>query len=313
MGKNRSYIYDHAEVNAAFYSDQTNPQAPNAAIWVHSPDHEIVFVFELQDGWVREEMSLFLNTVRMSLNYRLFSDIMGGRLEQAVQIQKSLLPQKAPEIPGYQIIGCSRPAEIVGGDFYDYFELDEGLFGVSLGDASGHGIPAALLVRDVVTGLRMGLAKEMRMVHTIKKLNHVIQRSTYSTSFVSVFVGEIEWDGHLFYCNAGHPGPFLVHKNRAQNLSATGITLGFMPEIELHRAYAKMERNSVLVIYSDGIFERRNEEGEQFGLERLQELVMNNQNKRAEGILEIVFNTVYDFGNRTNWEDDATVVVIKRL
>ncbi len=310
--KNRSYIYHQPEYRASFLTDRTGAVPFFAAIWVHSPERQWLIVFQLNPGWEREEISLFLNTVRTALNYRLFSDVMGGRLEQAAQIQKSLLPRKAPKIKGYDIYGFSQAAEFVGGDFYEYFELEEGSVIVSLGDASGHGFPAALLVRDVVIGLRMGLAREFRLVHTIKKLNKVIQQSTYSTNYVSLFIAELEQNGHLFYVNAGHPAPLLICGRKTEHLEATGITLGFLSEIEMRRSYVRMSHDAVLVLFSDGIIERTNAKGEHFGTHRLADLVRKNQKKSAQDILQLVYTKVYDFGGRTNWEDDATMVVIKR-
>ncbi len=313
VASSRSYIYDDARFYSFFLAIGSTEKEIPAAVWVHSPEHHWIIVFKLCENWMREEVSLFLNAVRMACNYRLFSDSMSNTIEQAVKIQKSLLPKKPPEYKGYDIAGRSNPAEYVGGDFYDYFDLDEGIFGVSFGDASGHGLPAALLVRDVVIGLRMGLAKELRLVHTIRKLNEVIQRSTYSTNFVSLFVGEIEPDGHLFYANAGHPAPFIVKDKKIKELPATGITLGFMKDIELHRSYAQLPEDSVLVIFSDGIVERENDKHEQFELGRLKKLVQKNKNLSARELVDLVFDTVYEFGNRVAWDDDATLVIIKRL
>ena len=306
-------VYDKPELFQDFDFKLDRENFTPAGILVHNPVRKWLLVFELKKGWMVEEITLFLNAVRTALNYRLFSEMLKNDLERAARIQKSLLPGVPPKVKGYQIHGHSEPAEIVGGDFFDYFQFDEEDFGGCLGDASGHGLPAALLVRDVVIGLRMGLAKEMRLVHTLKKLNQVIQRSTYSTSFVSLFVGEIESDGHLFYVNAGHPPPLLIFGDQVHHLEATGITLGFMPDIDLRRSYVRLEPNSVLVIYSDGIVERQKSEEEQFGMSRLKELVMANQEKSAEEIVKLVFKTVYNFGNRTSWEDDATLVVVKRV
>ncbi len=312
LSQNRSYIYDGIKFNKTFLNPDGDKTETPAALWVHSPDQQWLVVFELGQNWEREEISLFLNSVRIALNYRIFSDVLSDRMEQATQIQRSLLPKKAPKIKGYDIYGQSISAEFVGGDFYDYFSFEDGGFGVSLGDASGHGLPAALLVRDVVIGLRMGMAKELRLVHTIKKLNQVIQQSTYSTNFVSLFIGEIEPDGHLFYANAGHPAPLLVTRKNVLTLEATGITLGFLPEIDLHRGYARLFKNSVLILYSDGIIERESEKMELFGDERLKKLVIKNQHLNAKELVELIFSTVYDFGNRTVWKDDASIVVIKR-
>ncbi len=313
IARNRSYIFDNASFNKAFLNPELAETEVAAALWVHSPDQQWLLVFKLLNAWEREEVSLFLNSVRIALNYRIFSDKLRDSMEQAAQIQRSLLPEKPPVFAGYDIFSRSKSAEFVGGDFYDYFQLEDGTLGISMGDASGHGLPAALLVRDVVIGLRMGLTKELRVAHTLQKLNQVIQRSTYSTNYVSLFVGEIEKDGHLFYMNAGHPPPFLVCGENIYDLDATGITLGFLPVIDIHRSYIHLERDSVLVLYSDGIIERESEENEQFGINRLKQLVQENSHLSAKDLTDLIFQTVFDFGYRINWEDDATIVVVKRL
>ncbi|MEJ2052581.1 MAG: PP2C family protein-serine/threonine phosphatase [Calditrichaceae bacterium] len=308
-----SFIFDHsnAENIHELFGNGTNTIP--AAISVNSPERQWLIVFGLRDGWMRDEITLFLNAVRTALNYRLFSDIIKSELQQTAQIQKSLLPRKSPKFPGYEIYGRSIPAELVGGDFYEYFNFEEGTLGVSVGDASGHGLPAALLVRDVVIGLRMGLAGEYKIVHTMKKLNKVIQQSTYSSNFVSVFIAEIEKSGHLFYVNAGHPSPFLVSGKKVEELGPTGIVLGFLKDIDLHRGHIYMKHSSVLVMYSDGLFERQDGDENQFGEENLKQLVIKNQHLSPKEITEIILRTAFEYGNSQNWDDDVTLVIVKRL
>jgi phosphoserine phosphatase RsbU/P len=310
--KNFSYIYDRPETKSAFFKPGLSHHDSQAAFWIHSPASQWIFVFSMIDDWNREEIILFLNSVRTALNYRLFSDAIGDRFGQAVQIQKSLLPADAPSIPGYEIAGRSQPAEMVGGDFFDYYDLEDTTFGVAVGDASGHGLPAALLIRDVVIGLRMGFSMEFRTAHVLRRLNSVIQRSAYASNYVSLFVGELEPDGHLFYVNAGHPGPLLVHGQEVKELAATGITLGFLQDIQLGRNYVHLPAGSVLVMYSDGIVERVNGKGEMFGSERLRDFVIAHQHMDSRAILELLYETVIEFGEGAIWEDDATLVVIKR-
>ena len=308
-----SYIYDDPALSIdSSISRQKEYAIPAAFTVVRGPEERWIVVFELKSGWVREEIEFCLNAVRVALNYRLFSDAVKSDLQQAAQIQRSLLPASMPQMCGYQIAARSQPADLVGGDFFDYFHYSEDMFGVSIGDASGHGLPAALLVRDVVTGLRMGLEEEMKMVQTLKRLNRVIQRSTYSTHFVSLFYGEIECNGNLIYVNAGHPSPFLIHGEQARELKSSGMILGALPEIALNRAYAHFESGAVLVLYSDGIFERKNPDKEEFGLDRLKALVAQHQEKSAQEILEAIFNAVFAFGDNAKWGDDATAIVIKR-
>ncbi len=310
---NGSFIFDDPALARHFEVAPSGHYAAPAGIYVHGSERQWLFIFELKSGWVREEVLLFLNAVRMALNYRLFAETLNTELQQAARIQQSLLPKGTPKVKGYEIAGCSRPAELVGGDFYDYFQFDEDSFGVAVGDASGHGLVAALLTRDVVVGLRMGLAKEMRIPHTLEKLNQVMQAAAYPTTFVSLFIGEVEWDGHFFYVNAGHPAPFIVLDGDYKDLPATGIPLGFLPQLQVNRAYACLEHGSVLVVYSDGIIERVNSEGEQFGTTRLKELVSEHRSATAEEIVRVVFERVFEFGNRRPWEDDATLVVVKRV
>lgn len=311
--RHKTFIYNDPALLEDFELLDPKEKTVLAAISVYSPEKNWLLVFELDEGWVREEISLFMNAVRTALNYRLFSQTIWTELERSVQIQKSLLPKESPKIEEFDIYGYSQPAEMVGGDFYEYFEFhDDAIFGTAIGDASGHGLPAALLVRDVVIGLRMGLEEQMRTIHMLKKLNHVIQKSTYSTNFVSLFIGEIEKSGHMFYINAGHPPPFLIEGDKIHDLEATGITLGFLPEIQLTRSYCHIDYGNVLVLYTDGIIERQNKKEEQFGIARLKKLVLANQEKPAKEIVELIVENVFDFGSKISWEDDATIVVIKR-
>ncbi|NWF89155.1 MAG: PP2C family protein-serine/threonine phosphatase [Ignavibacteriaceae bacterium] len=308
----QTYIFDNPSFSIGELQTKSEYAIP-VAITVNNPDNRWIFVFELKSGWIREEIEFCLNAVRSSLNYRLFSESVKSELEQAVQIQKSLLPTKPPKLSGYDIAGHSQPAELVGGDLYDYFESGGQEFGFCIGDASGHGIPAALMARDVITGLRMGIEKHMKMIHTLKKLNSVIYRGSYSTRFVSLFCAEMEEKGNLFYVNAGHPAPLLFSNNKVTELETSGTVFGALPEIELSRSFINLPINSILVLFSDGICERRNNKGAEFGLDNLKSVVQQNQKLSAEEILKSIFSAADEFGGRKKWKDDATAMVIKRF
>lgn len=307
-----NYIYDRPGFNGDSEFKNRKKACVPAAFTVEGAEGEWIFVFDLKNGWSKEEVTFCLNAVRAAINHRLFSEAIKSELEQAAQIQQSLLPIKAPPQRLYDIAARSQPAKIVGGDFYDFFQFEPDVFGIITGDASGHGLPAALLVRDVITGLRMVLTRDIKMVKVLKTLNQVIQKNTISTRFVSLFYGEVEIDGNFTYVNAGHPPPVLVRGREISELKPTGTILGALPDISLYRAYAQLDPKSVLVFYSDGIIERKNEGGELFGVERLKKLISKNQSKSARKIMDEIFATAYKFGNEENWVDDATVVVIKR-
>jgi len=138
-------------------------------------------------------------------------------------------------------------------------------------------------------------------------------RSTFSTRFVSLFYGEIETNGNFIYVNAGHPPPFLVNGKKVRKLEATGTVLGPLPDLTLQRTYAHISPGGVLVLYSDGIFDRWNRQNEQFGFEHFEQLVMEHRTKPPRQMIDAIFKEVDSFGEEKKWEDDATMVVIKRL
>ena len=309
----KMYIFDnHVDGIESLRVNKKGYSVP-VAFTIHNQDYRWIFVFDLIDGWIREEVDLCLNAVRTALNYRLFSESVKGELEQAAQIQKSLLPIRPPSIPGYQIAGRSQPAELVGGDLFDYFKFDSEQYGFCIGDASGHGIPAALMVRDVVIGLRVGLEKNMQTVYTIKKLNSVLYQNNYSARFISLFYSEMERNGNLFYINAGHPSPLLLKGSEIVELDSTGLLLGALPEIGLRRSYISIPPKGVLVLYTDGILERENKKGEEFGPVRLKKVIQHFKDKNADEIMNAIFHEADEFGKSKKWKDDATVLVVKRL
>ncbi len=310
--KSKTYIFDNPELTIDKTVGQNGEYRIPAAITVRSKDQRWIFIFDLMSGWIREEIELCLNAVRTVLSYRLTSEAVKSEMEQAAQIQQSLLPLTAPEFEGLKVAGRSIPAEIVGGDLYDYFNFDNEVFGVCIGDASGHGLPAALLARDVVTGLRMGLEKHLKMVYTFKKLNNVIYRSVYSTSFVSLFYAEIEKNGNILYVNAGHPAPLLYDGNEFKELDSTGLIFGALPEINIQRGHAFIKPGNLLVLYSDGIIERKNGNRNDFDVTGLKKIIQQHYDKTPEQIIDIIFDTLYVYGGGKNWDDDATVVIIKR-
>jgi sigma-B regulation protein RsbU (phosphoserine phosphatase) len=311
--KNGCYIYNDAALPINKEAARQQEYKIPAAFTVRNASQRWIFVFDLRSGWVREEVEFCLNAVRALLNFRLASNAMTNDMNRAAMIQQSLLPSDPPFIAGYETAGRSQPAEVVGGDFFDFSIFDEDVFSVAVGDASGHGLPAALLVRDVVTGLRMGVEKEMKMAEAMQKLNRVIHRSTLSTQFVSLFYGEIESNGNIFYVNAGHPPPLLVQDTQVKKLSATGTILGALPEISLRRASTSFEPGAVLLIYSDGLLERRNQDEEELGAARLEQMLIVHRHLSARKILDAIYQDVFAFGNQTNWQDDVTLVVVKKM
>lgn len=268
------------------------------------------------DGKIRElELLYSLNAVKHSINLRLRQNRLRLTMQEARYIQEGLLPEGPPEFEGYEIDGLSRPTEFVGGDLFDYLPLAPTLLGVAVADASGHGLPAALLARDVITGLRIGMAADFKIAYTIAKLNSVIHRSALSSKFASLFYGELEPNGNFIYTNAGQTPPLLYHREKDQflELRQGGLVLGPSPDAQYERGYVRLYSGDRVILYTDGITEYENPDGEQFGEERLREAIRSRADATASEMVHSIFDAVSRFAARAPQRDDMTVVAIRKL
>ena len=304
--RHRVYIYGDPDASLV-------PGAASAAVVVGRRPKRHLLVYQLGPGWVHEELDFALNTIRAALGARLMEERLRGSFKQAAEIQQSLLVEEPPVFAGYEIACRSIAADEVGGDFFDFIGLGDDLLGLAVGDASGHGLPAALLVRDVVTGLRMGLERSLKVAHVFEKLNRVIHRSNLSIRFVSVFYAELDPGGTLSYVNAGHAPPLIYSDRGVEALSVGGTVVGPLPEARYRLGIARIDPGALLVLCSDGVLERRNPAGEFFGGDALRRVVEQSRQLPADLILERALAAVVAFGDGRPWEDDATLVVVRRL
>jgi serine phosphatase RsbU (regulator of sigma subunit) len=302
------------EHKAYIYSDSvTPPWGNNSVAVVIGEENQFLMAFRLAPGWERELLELSLNAVRNTLNYIRSTRRFGVVFQEAYEIQKSLLPKHDPVFEGYDISGRSIAAEVVGGDLYDYHHFDSRMIGLAIGDASGHGLPAALLARDVITGLRMGVERELKISSLLEKLNRVINGSFLSSRFISLVYGELEQNGTFVYVNAGHNPPLLIKASTVESLTVGGTILGPVPDSIFSRGFGFMDVGDVLVLFTDGLVERENAKGEPFGNDRLIEFIRKERGEPAFPIIEKLFIHVYKYGASEKWRDDATVIIVKRL
>ena len=197
---------------------------------------------------------------------------------------------------------------------YDYIELSDRVFGFVVADASGHGLPAALQARDAIIGIRMGMEETLRITFAIEKLNRVISRSALASRFISLFYAELDLDGLMVYCNAGHPPPLLLNNDEFTELTRGGLILGPKPDAHYARGYVVMNPGSILVAYTDGISEAENAQGEAFGVERIRSLVRSRARSwiSSRDLVESVLEEVRRFSGTDTLTDDQTIVVIAR-
>lgn len=294
-------------------ADGEEAAQPLAFFEIATGERPFVFLFRFERDWQRAAAELVLNTTCSILSVKLAEERLGNALREAAEIQGSLLPAVAPEFPGFEIAARSQPAEQVGGDWFDYLRLGEGALGLSIGDASGHGLPAALMARDVVIGLRMGIEKELKAGHALEKLNRVLHASTLSSCFASLLYGELEENGSFFYYNAGHDAPLLVTEAGCTLLRTGGTVLGPLPEARFRRHFAHLDHGALLALYTDGMIERRSRAGELFGLERLQKVLHAGRKLSAAALVQRCFAELERFGGGGPAPDDQTLLVVKRL
>ena len=275
-------------------------------------DDQYILSFSVDPGAPDEDLMASLGILRHAVDQKLRQARFVSELNEARQIQMSILPRRAPRPGEFDVAGYSTPAEIVGGDFFDFIPVSDRILGVAIADASGHGLPAALQVRDVYTGLRMGVARDFKIVRTVERLNRIIHQSRMTTKFVSLFYGELEEEGNLIYVNAGHPPPIHFSAKGAVTLKQTGMVLGPSGSATYSRGFLTLEAGDALLMYTDGMFEATDATGQEFGIERLKSAFLELQDRPSQEIARTLIDRIGEFTSGRAAEDDRTVVVVKR-
>jgi sigma-B regulation protein RsbU (phosphoserine phosphatase) len=260
----------------------------------------------------RPELLSALNSLVYAIRQRLERGRLEDIFEQARAIQLSLLPPGRHEFAGFDVFAASTPAQSVGGDLYDFFPIDGETLGFAVADASGHGLPAALQARDVATGLRMGVERDLKITRMAERLNRVIHRSGLTSRFISLFFGELERNGNLTYVNAGHPPPLLCDANGVRPLTVGGMLLGPDPGAAYKLGFVHVDRGAALLAYSDGALEREDPAGRIYGLDRLGEWLRSAMQTPAEDAVADLMARLSAHGGGAPFEDDVTILMVRR-
>jgi sigma-B regulation protein RsbU (phosphoserine phosphatase) len=276
-------------------------------------EHDEWFIsFSLMDPIDEQNVHYMLTSIYFVANLKIRTKRLETYIAEARKIQLSLLPTEFPQFYDYDIYGRSVPAAIVGGDVFDVIPISETILGLAVADASGHGLPAALQVRDVIIGLRMGLEKDLKIVRTVQKLNSVLASAGKSHEFVTLFYSELEDNGNFFYVNAGHPPPIFFGHTSVHELTRGGLILGPYPSAKYERGFVFFEKGNALVMYSDGVTEATNTVGEEFGTERLIDLIQKNREATSKELVDIIFKEINEFTNSYTPADDRTIFVVRK-
>ncbi len=238
-------------------------------------------------------------------------------LDIAREIQQGVLPEHPPEAPGFEIAGWNKPADETGGDCYDFFALAGGTVAVTIADATGHGIGPALVIAECRALFRATAPLSHDLATAVSRVNDVLNNDLPADRFVTAFFGLLSpADNTLRYISAGH-GPLLRYvraDDAITELKADSFPLGIMPDVAYDKpAEFPMQPGDMMVLVTDGFFEWADAKGEQFGIERMNDVIRKYRDHPGADIIRALHEAVLTFADGTPQDDDLTAVIIKKL
>ena len=242
-----------------------------------------------------------------------------AELEMSQVVQRALLPQEMPDIPGAELAAFSRPAQILGGDYFDFLRFRDGAYALAIADVAGHGISASLLMASLQTALRTLAPTSDSPVEVLGHLNRIFVHNIHFNTFVTLFLAHFDpATRRLTYCNAGHNPPLVFCPNPNGRdaftwLKPTGAAVGLVEEPQFRAQTLTLARGDVLLLYTDGVTEARNPGQEQFGERRLAELVQQGAGLPAQELVRELRQALLAFGAGQPLDDDTTVVACKAV
>jgi serine phosphatase RsbU (regulator of sigma subunit)/pSer/pThr/pTyr-binding forkhead associated (FHA) protein len=250
-------------------------------------------------------------------NVRLLEESLEKRrmeedMRMAAEIQTGLLPSSAPRIPGWDLAGSNQPCRTVGGDYYD-FAVERGRLLLALGDVSGKGTGAALLMTVLRAAVRAHWM-EPSLADAVSRINRTVCQNVPSSKYVTFFLASLDpASGHLDYVNAGHNPPILVRAGGdVEKLTFGGLVLGIFEGVSYEGGSVVMEQGDTLIVYSDGVTETWDPDGEEFGEDKLVALTVADRAKGADAVQAGILREIESFEQGARATDDRTLVVLKR-
>lgn len=237
------------------------------------------------------------------------------KLDLARSIQSGFVPDEAPSISGYKIAGITKPATKVGGDYYDFIPSNNENYVFALGDVTGKGIPASLLMASVRSVLRTQIENNHSLTKALKLVNRSIYRDTPIDKFITLFCGELDIESHTFsYVNAGHTDAFHINfeNDEIHHLNKGGVMLGIMGDEEYENGTTVLKPGEQIIIYSDGINEAQNANGDLYEEVRFKDWLLDHPDSSPSETIDLLIEDVNQFRESDEQNDDITLIVIKR-
>ena len=275
-------------------------------------------------AFTKDDLSLLTvmaNVAAIRIEHARLSEVeamersMARDLEQAAEIQRSFLPDGAPVVAGAELAGYNAACRTVGGDYYDFFTYPNGRVAMVLGDVSGKGMPASLMMAGLQERVQVLADEPQNLAAVMNRLNKITCKKCPSNRFITFFFCVLDpATGELAYCNAGHNPPVIVRANGAvEYLDGGGTVLGILSIANYSEYRAKLELGDALAIYSDGVTEATNAKDEEFGDERFAEVLAANRQRSAAEIVAAVTQALTEFAAGSPPADDITLVVARRV
>jgi sigma-B regulation protein RsbU (phosphoserine phosphatase) len=249
-----------------------------------------------------------------------------AELEIAREVQSQLFPSQVPHLKTLELVGICNPARTVSGDYYDFVPIDSEWIAFAIGDIAGKGISAALLMASIQSSLRAQLIHgngQPALPHgnlpvSTSKLVTLLNRQLYENTSVEKFASFYcavynDRTGNLIYTNAGHPPPMLVRGGKVTRLQISGMVLGVLPDNQYESDAISLEPDDLLVAFTDGITEPENEYGEEFGEQRLTDLLIHNARKPLDELITIIAQAVGEWSRSPEPHDDMTLLMARRI
>ena len=274
----------------------------------------ILIVYILMASYLARYARVLLHRlVRDQVTVRGEKEAMERELELASQVQAQLLPGEYPQVEGLRLHGTIIEGRFVGGDYYDFIKLSAHSVLLLVGDVSGKGVPAALIMAGVRASVRLSASTNASLVELVLRLNEMLYESTHAATYLTLFAAEIDVAaGSVRYVNAGHPPPLLHAADGIHALASGTIPLGLFPDLPGLRAHWEpFPPGSLLVACTDGVSERSNPAGEFYGIGSLKRFVERNQRLDCPDFAGALLNEVRQFGANTPLEDDLTLALAR--
>lgn len=265
-----------------------------------------------------EQLLVFANQVAFSIERARLQKLaidrgrMVDELSVARHIQETFLPKQNPEIPGFEISGANISSEQVGGDYYDYVPIEGNQLGIVVGDVSGKGVPAALIMAAFRASLKAEIRNNYAIRTIFQKVNQLLYESLERENFVTAIYGVLDRQYKIFtYSNAGHNPPVLVHSDgEVEYLTGGGLALGILPDSTYQESATRLSEGDLLLLYTDGVTEAANRSREEYGVTRLVNLLKKHRKQSASELQQTILESVNKFTINVA-ADDLTLVIIK--